>query len=56
MTLVEIGQACLDWYNDTSECHFCLTDEHGNHDPYAECPVDIYTKKKQVIRPDGSIG
>lgn len=21
--LIEIGQACVDWYMDTGSCHFC---------------------------------
>jgi hypothetical protein len=30
--LLGMGQACVDWSNDTGGCHFCDPDENGDHD------------------------
>lgn len=46
--LREMGQACVDWYLDTGECHFCevITGPGGHtvhHDD--DCPVDLFLKR-----------
>lgn len=34
--LIEIGQACIDWYQDTGMCHICQVDRKGNHDTFID--------------------
>ncbi len=32
----EIAQACIDWYDDTGDCHFCCVIDKKHDD---DCPV-----------------
>lgn len=43
--LIEIGQVCIDVYNDIGECHLCEVTITGRHDPNYDneqgCPVEL---------------
>lgn len=36
-TIMDAGQACIDWYEDTGMCHFCEPDPAH----YADCPLRV---------------
>lgn len=37
--LLEAGQACLDWAQDTGDCHLCGYDEGAGKPHDEECPL-----------------
>lgn len=47
--LEDLGQECIDWYEDTGDCHICQTC-NGKHDPDFdngnECPVKLAIEKR----------
>ena len=50
--LAEMGQACVDWFTDTGECHFCepVVDPPGQQRHGDDCPVGAFLTRH---RPDG---
>jgi hypothetical protein len=41
--LAELGQAVVDWFVDTGDCHLCRVTEDYVHDK--GCPVDEYLRE-----------
>jgi hypothetical protein len=48
-TIREAGQACIDWANDTGDCHFCNPTVVTGHEEH--CPLREYFRALAGAKP-----